>query len=53
LLLRAAVVLLMVLICVATLFVKQHSVWDVAAGTALSLVLYGVVLLYRKKKMLN
>jgi hypothetical protein len=53
LLLRVAVVLLMALICVATLFVKQHSVWDVAAGTALSLVLYGVVLLYRKKKMLN
>lgn len=38
--LRWTVILWMILICVSTMFVKQHSVIDVLCGTAVSLVLY-------------
>jgi len=37
---RAVIILWMILICVSTMFVKQHSVIDVLCGTAVSLVLY-------------
>ncbi len=49
-LLQTAVCLLMLLICLATLFVKQHSVWDVAAGWALSLLLFGLAEAWRKRR---
>lgn len=39
-LVSALIVLLMVLICLSTVFVKQHSVLDVAAGVGLSLLLW-------------
>ena len=35
-------------ICLSTLFLKQHSVWDVLAGAALSAAAYPLV--YRRKK---
>ena len=35
-------------ICISTLFLKQHSVWDVLAGAALSAAAYPLV--YRRKK---
>lgn len=38
--LRLAVAGLMLLICISTVFVKQHSVLDVAAGILLSSILY-------------
>lgn len=38
--LKSAVVLLMALICVSTLFVKQHSAWDLLAGVVLSVLLF-------------
>lgn len=47
--LRLGVWGLMLLICVSTLFVKQHSVIDVAAGAALSLILYGLAELWRRR----
>lgn len=37
---KAAIILLMLLISISTLFVKQHSVIDVVCGAAVSLVLY-------------
>lgn len=37
---RAVIIVWMVLICVSTMFVKQHSVIDVLCGTAVSLILY-------------
>lgn len=37
---RCAIILWMLLICISTMFVKQHSVIDVLCGTAVSLVLY-------------
>ena len=40
---QAALMVLAVLICLSTVFLKQHSVVDVACGTALSLVLDVVI----------
>ncbi len=37
---RTGIIFLMIMICVSTMFVKQHSFVDVVCGTALSLVLY-------------
>ncbi|MCD8124182.1 MAG: phosphatase PAP2 family protein [Lachnospiraceae bacterium] len=37
---QAALILLMILISISTMFVKQHSVIDVACGAAVSLILY-------------
>ncbi|MCD8019785.1 MAG: phosphatase PAP2 family protein [Clostridiales bacterium] len=37
---QVAIILLMILISISTLFVKQHSVIDVVCGAAVSLVLY-------------
>ncbi|MCC8103980.1 MAG: phosphatase PAP2 family protein [Clostridiales bacterium] len=37
---KAAIIVLMILISISTLFVKQHSVIDVVCGAAVSLVLY-------------
>lgn len=46
---KAAVLLLMALICVSTLFVKQHSAWDILAGSALSLALFIIAEAFRYK----
>lgn len=47
---QTAVTVLMLLICLATLFVKQHSVWDVAAGWALSLLLFTAAEAWRRRR---
>jgi membrane-associated phospholipid phosphatase len=39
---QVLVIVLMILICISTMFVKQHSIIDVLCGTAVSLVLYGI-----------
>ncbi|MCR5785997.1 MAG: phosphatase PAP2 family protein [Eubacterium sp.] len=39
-LLKWAIILMMILICISTMFVKQHSVVDVICGTLVSVVLY-------------
>lgn len=44
---KLLVVLLMVLICISTMFVKQHSFWDVVAGVALSVILFLFAEVYR------
>ena len=36
---KAALLVFCLLVCVGTLVIQQHSVWDVAAGAALSLAL--------------
>lgn len=48
--LKTAVVLLMALICVSTLFVKQHSVWDLLAGVVLSILLFLFWEIHRKRR---
>jgi len=45
---RLAIAALMLLICVSTVFVKQHSVLDVLAGALLSLAIYLPLCLYRQ-----
>lgn len=47
--LRLTVAALMLLICISTVFVKQHSVLDVLAGTVLSLTIYLLLGLRRKR----
>lgn len=47
--LKTAIVLLMALICLSTMFVKQHSFWDIVAGALLSLILFAVAELYRRR----
>lgn len=39
---QAAIILLMIMICISTMFVKQHSFIDVLCGIAVSLVLYAI-----------
>lgn len=46
---KAVVVLLMALICVSTMFVKQHSFWDVVAGVVLSVLLFLYAEVWRKR----
>lgn len=46
---KALVVLLMALICVSTMFVKQHSFWDVLAGVVLSVLLFLWAEVYRRR----
>lgn len=48
--LKLAVVLLMALICVSTMFVKQHSFWDVVAGVVLSCILFLFWEVQRKRR---
>ena len=45
---QTASALAAIAICLSTLFLKQHSVWDVLAGAALSAAAYPLV--YRRKK---
>ncbi len=49
--LRLAIAALMLLICVSTVFVKQHSVLDVLAGAVLSLAIYLPLSLRRKYRL--
>lgn len=49
-LLKAAVAAVMLLICLSTMFVKQHSVWDVFVGVGMSLLLFGMAEIWRKVK---
>ena len=49
-LLKAAVVLVMLLICLSTMFVKQHSAWDVFVGVGMSLLLFAAAEIWRKVK---
>lgn len=46
---RLLVAALMLLICISTVFVKQHSVLDVLAGAVLSGVIYLALRLYRRQ----
>lgn len=41
-LLKWAVIFMMILICISTMFVKQHSIVDVILGTLVSVILYFV-----------
>lgn len=50
---RLAVVAVMLLICVSTVFVKQHSVLDVLAGAVLSGVIYLALRLYKRHRQLT
>ncbi|MCD8395625.1 MAG: phosphatase PAP2 family protein [Lachnospiraceae bacterium] len=50
---KAAIILLMILISISTLFVKQHSVIDVVCGTAVSLVLYVIAYHTNWRKLLK
>jgi PAP2 superfamily. len=50
---RLAVVAAMLLICVSTVFVKQHSVLDVLAGAVLSGVIYLALRLYKCHRQLT
>lgn len=48
---RAASFILMISICLATVFLKQHSVVDVLGGVAMSLFMYRMV--YRQERVFN
>ncbi|MCD8105008.1 MAG: phosphatase PAP2 family protein [Lachnospiraceae bacterium] len=50
---KAAIILLMILISISTLFVKQHSVIDVVCGAAVSLVLYVIAYHTNWRKLLK
>lgn len=50
---KATVVLLAVLISISTCFVKQHSILDVFAAMALCVVIYAIVYIFIKKKLMN
>lgn len=41
---KLLIVLFMALICVSTMFVKQHSFWDVVAGVGVSVLLFTLYL---------
>ncbi|MBR2520641.1 MAG: phosphatase PAP2 family protein [Oscillospiraceae bacterium] len=48
---QPASVVLAVLIILSTMFIKQHSVWDVAAGFALSAAVWPIVYVWIKRRM--
>ena len=48
--LRAASAVLVVLICLSTVFIKQHSVIDLAAGCAAAVIAALPLLLAKKKR---
>ena len=48
--LRAGSLVLVILICLSTLFVKQHSVLDLIAGVSRALMVHGLVCLYYRKR---
>ncbi|MCC8050897.1 MAG: phosphatase PAP2 family protein [Clostridiales bacterium] len=50
---KAAIIVLMILISISTLFVKQHSVIDVVCGAAVSLVLYVIAYYTNWRKLLK
>ena len=49
--LRAASAVIAVLICLSTLFVKQHSVLDLLSGCLLAGLVYAAVVFLRNRKM--
>lgn len=50
---QAAIIFLMIMICISTMFVKQHSLIDVLCGTAVSLVLYVIAYYTNWRKLLE
>ena len=49
--LRAASAVIAVLICLSTLFVKQHSVLDLVSGCLLAGLVYAAVVYLKNRKM--
>ena len=48
---RAASAVIAVLICLSTLFVKQHSVLDLVSGCLLAGLVYAAVVYLKNRKM--
>lgn len=47
---RTVAIIVTVFICLATVFLKQHSVIDIITGVALSVVVFGIISLKSKAK---
>ena len=48
--LRAASAVLVLLICLSTVFIKQHSAVDLAAGCALAIASYALMEIFEKRR---